>query len=729
MKFHGTSIGRKLLILVMAGSLMAFLVLGGLSFYGMAEIYEALDDRGKNLGEFAADYTQKFAEYETRRSLSKMTRLKAQEAELEFTQISDFTSMLSKQMTYMLNHPEEYNPRYLPSSYSEVIHSGECYVHHGTALMKNSINERVAGEIALVSNICDSLVPLKEFYSTYRMSFFAGSKNNYMVCMDIVPEGDHVVDMIDDFLVNYNIPERPWFKSAKDAGKLIFTDVYVGIEGYPAISCAAPYYDSQGFAGVVCIDGSIESIYNLLEDKTIGASEASFILDCSTGDVLLSSRKDGALSSIPGIQDLRQSQVKGIVSAAQSMIAGNSAIVELNLDGKEYYLSFAPMNKLGWSYGILLEKAEVMKQSMEARKGVLSQIEDFRGTIGGMFLVLTLKTAVIFLIIISIMYYGSAFLTRRFSKPIQKLSDGVRDIAQGNLDKKLDIQTGDEIEHLAICFNVMTDELKENMEKMARITSERERISTELNVARNIQSGLMPNDFPPFPDRTEFDIFASMNIADEIGGDFYDFYLLDERYLVVTIGDVSGNGIPAALFMLTSKTVLKNFITMMHSPDELSGAVTCANTRLCKNNDEGMFVTLFVGIMDIETGELTYVNGGHEAPMIGRMQSDGSRLFDFIPLKKSCILGAAENRIFPMMKLAFEPGDMLFMYTDGVTEAMNSDGVMYTSEKLKTVLNDAPCKATAEETLGFVKEDILNHVNDKEQPDDAVMLGLVYLGK
>ncbi len=728
MKLHGMSIGKKLLVLIMAGSLMAFLALGGLSFYAMLEIHDELDERGKNLARFAEGYTGGFAEVQTKRTLSDMTRLHAQEAEIEISQIRNYATLLAGQMTHIMTHPEAYKPRYLPNSINTVIRSGDCYVHHGTKLIKSGINDSIAQEIALASNIADSLSPMMDFYSSYRLSFFAGSKNNYMICMDIIPYGNHVVEMTREFFTDYDIVTRPWYIAAERAGKATFTDVYVGIEGYPAITCAVPYYDAQGLAGVVGVDGSIESIYHLLSDKSVGESETSFILDCATGDVLMSSREHGVLSAVPGIQDLRKSDSEQIVAVSKEMIVGKSGIIDIKVDGEEYYLSFAPMDQFGWSYGILLEKSEVMEPYLEARKGVMGQIDAFRDTLRSMFLGVMLKMGGLVLVLIVIMYCGSAVLTKRFSMPILQLSDGVKDIAQGNLDRKLDIHTGDEIEHLAICFNAMTDELKKYMADLTKMTSERERISTELDVAKGIQAGMLPNVFPPFPERKEFDIFASMTPAKYVAGDFYDFYMVGDHHLMVTVADVSDNGVPAALFMMKSRTVLENYAVMMHSEEELSGVMACANRRLCQNNVEGMFVTALIGMLDIETGEFVYVSGGHCPPLVGRKQEDGSRSFEFIPMKRSCMLGIDDSLDFPQLSLRLEPGDIIILYTNGLTETTNVDGEYYTSDRLKEVLNRTPGSATAEEVVDLVKKDVGAHSTGAERYDDITLLGLVFLG-
>lgn len=179
----------------------------------------------------------------------------------------------------------------------------------------------------------------------------------------------------------------------------------------------------------------------------------------------------------------------------------------------------------------------------------------------------------------------------------------------------------------------MTTELQTYIKNLEQITAEKERIATELNVATNIQKNMLPCIFPPYPDRKDFDIYAVMYPAKEVGGDFYDFYLLDENHLVITIADVSDKGIPAAMFMVITKTILKNFVMSMTSPDDFSAVVQCANRQLCENNEEMMFVTVFMGMLDLKTGKFIYVNAGHTPPMIRHKRKDDST-FEYLPVEK-----------------------------------------------------------------------------------------------
>ena len=212
-------------------------------------------------------------------------------------------------------------------------------------------------------------------------------------------------------------------------------------------------------------------------------------------------------------------------------------------------------------------------------------------------------------------FAGRLYLNSKLLNPLSELTQGVQEISGGNLNKKLKIKTGDELQTLAENFNTMTDELKLQMADLRKVTAEKERIETELEVATQIQSSMLPKNFSV---DNRVDIFATMKPAKEVGGDLYDFYKLDENHLFVTIADVSGKGVPAALFMVAAITNLRNFIASLKSPNDLKSAIEKTNNRLCANNDGGLFVTAFSGILDLTTGIFRYVNAGHNPPLIRR---------------------------------------------------------------------------------------------------------------
>ncbi len=258
-----------------------------------------------------------------------------------------------------------------------------------------------------------------------------------------------------------------------------------------------------------------------------------------------------------------------------------------------------------------------------------------------------------------------------------------------------------------------------SLEKKHQEEKERERITTELQMGSRIQASMLPHEFPPFPDRREFNIFASMDPAKEVGGDFYDFFLIDEDHLCLVIADVSGKGVPAALFMMISKVILQSCAMLGQSPAEI---LRKTNDALCSGNQEEMFVTVWVGILEISTGRITAANAGHEYPAL---MQDGR--FALRKDKHGLFIGGMEDMVYKEYELRLKPGDKLFLYTDGVPEATDASDAMFGLDRMLTALNEAP-DAAPRAILENVRRAVDQFVKDAEQFDDLTMLCLEYNG-
>lgn len=253
------------------------------------------------------------------------------------------------------------------------------------------------------------------------------------------------------------------------------------------------------------------------------------------------------------------------------------------------------------------------------------------------------------------------------------------------------------------------------------VTAEKERIGAELNVAAQIQADMLPGIFPPFPNRKEFDIYAAMTPAKEVGGDFYDFFLVDEDHLALVMADVSGKGVPAALFMVIAKTLIKNRVQMGDTPAQ---ALANVNEQLCEGNEAELFVTVWLAVIELSTGKGTAANAGHEHPALGRAGGG----FDLVVYRHSPAVAVMEGIPFREHQFVLEPGDSLYVYTDGVPEAANGQEEFFGTERMLKALNRHP-QASPKELLYMVKEEIDVFVGDAPQFDDITMLGLHYFGK
>jgi sigma-B regulation protein RsbU (phosphoserine phosphatase) len=383
------------------------------------------------------------------------------------------------------------------------------------------------------------------------------------------------------------------------------------------------------------------------------------------------------------------------------MIRGEEGYISIKdwSSGIDCWLVFRPIAKTGWSLGIMFPKGELLKDITR-----LNQMVAFIGVVG-----LFLLLGIVILIADSI------------TKPLRALTCSVERIAQGDLDTPLPaVSSRDEIAILTATFAHMQSSLKHYMEELARTVAERERIESELTIAREIQMGILPKSFPPFPDRRDFDIYARLQPAREVGGDFYDFFFTDNYHFWVVIGDVSGKGVPASLFMAITRTLIKAKANGASSPGAVLEEV---NRDLSADNPSVMFVTLFIGVLDTRTGMFTYANGGHNPPYLLRKDEKPQRL----PTTKGMALGVYDTFRYRENSCALYPGDVLVLYTDGVTEALNRKEEFFSSERLEGVLETLK-NLSPRELVEVIIEKVQDFSDGAPQADDITVLVMKFLG-
>jgi len=315
--------------------------------------------------------------------------------------------------------------------------------------------------------------------------------------------------------------------------------------------------------------------------------------------------------------------------------------------------------------------------------------------------------------IVAILYW---VLKRNINEPISKLTETARRISLGNLEETIKLDKPSELAQLAKTFNKMKTDIKTQLLKLAKISSEKERIESELNIAKAIQASALPTDFPK---NEHFELIASMTPAREVGGDFYDFFPIDENHYAFVMADVSGKGITAALFMMSAKTAIKN---MIQAGYPLEDAINKANKTLYDNHANGMFVTAFIGILDINTGKIQYVNAGHCPPLV-KTESG----YAYVDIIRNLVLGADPSYQYKSGQLMLNQNNRLFLYTDGVTEAQNKNFKMFGDERLKNALNQK--ELSLPDTLAFIHKQIKSFVKKAPQSDDITMMILEFHNK
>ncbi len=739
MKFEKISLGKmtihkRILLMLLSAVFLTFAALGVVSLRGLFGVRHYTQESSMRLGDDAADFAGDMVIERTKKRIAASAEEKARKVEHELKLIRHDTEVLAGVMTRILTQPENYSPRRLPLPTEKHVAPGEAYLLIASKVSNDCASDEVQREIALASNAADELEVMAKFYMNYKTSCYYGSKHGYYITLECYDSEEMYKNIhTESYHNNYDPRTRPWYQLAAAERKTIFTDVYVSDDGYLEITCAVPYYDKDGLAGVTGLDAHLDSLYQLLADRSLGKSNINFALNAK-GEIVISSEKEGELSVGDGHRDLRKSKEEGLALEAAAMAKGLSDVVPVKLNGEEYYLAYAPVPSVGWSFGTLLKKEEMLKPVTIARETLTGHAEDFNASMRGLFLGNALKTGLLLAVLFALFFYGSRKMAQRFVGPILALTEGVREIARGDLDKKLDIHTGDEIEELSDSVNQMTSDLKDYMANLSSVTAEKQKIATELSLAENIQKGMLPNIFPKFAGNPHYDLFATMNAAKEVGGDFYDFYNLDESHVALTIADVSGKGVPAALFMMISKTMLKNDALMAvleTDPENIDWAKVLekVNQQLCENNEEMMFVTVFFAILNIKTGKLIYVNGGHNPPLVGRA-ADGKISWEYIrDEKKANMVGVIETASYEEKEMVLAPGELLYFYTDGVTEAMNKELELYSEERLQETLNrEGTSAAAVKDILLAVRDDIDVHADGAEQSDDITMVGIRFFG-
>ncbi len=352
--------------------------------------------------------------------------------------------------------------------------------------------------------------------------------------------------------------------------------------------------------------------------------------------------------------------------------------------------------------------------------GVDLSIPGFRKSVA-MYILLVVASIFSITLIAQVLFYTS--VEKNIIRPIGQLTKSAGEMIN-NLESdkvaEIDIHTEDEIEELADAVKRMDEDLHSYIKRLSAVTAERERIGTELHVAKRIQENMLPSIFPPFPERKEFELYASMVPAKEVGGDFYDFFMVDDTHIALVMADVSGKGVPAALFMAISKVLIKTSVQAGRSPAETLGRV---NNQLLEGNDTGLFVTVWLAVIDITTGKGVVSNAGHEHPVLRKAGGD----FEVVKYKHSPAVATLEGLTYREHEFKLEPGDSIFVYTDGVPEATNENMELMGEERMLEALNKHKDEGAAA-LLPAVKSEIDSFAGNAPQFDDITMMIFEYKG-
>ncbi|KIH76878.1 serine phosphatase [Geoalkalibacter ferrihydriticus] len=494
-----------------------------------------------------------------------------------------------------------------------------------------------------------------------------------------------------------------WYQIPKELGNKEWSEPYYDGGGGTVLmtSCSLPFYEEGGdqrhFRGIVVADVSLSWLTEIVASIRV----------LETGYSVLISR-NGAILTHPDKEMIMNETIFTVAEAqnnpslrdiGRKMVRGESGFTpHIGTNGVKSWMYYAPVASTNWTLAVVFPEAELFA---EVRS-------------------LTIKIALMGVAGILLLAMAVAFIARSITAPLHALASATQAVAAGDFDAPLPpVRSQDEVGKLTQAFSAMNSALKEYIRNLTETTAAKERIQSELKVATDIQASLLPQIFPAFPDRPEFDIFASMDPAKEVGGDFFDFFFIDEDNLCFLIADVSDKGVPAALYMMVAKTLLKSEGQRLGEPDQILANV---NNILAENNDSCMFATVFCAILNIKTGEVRYANAGHNPPLV--LDAAGIR---YLTLQPGFVLGPMEDIVYTTERLTLQSGDVLFLFTDGVTEATNSANDLYGEPQLLAALQSGPQEDLVE-MIHNIRAEVTRHANGAPQSDDVTMVALKYRG-
>ena len=496
---------------------------------------------------------------------------------------------------------------------------------------------------------------------------------------------------------DYDYHYMDWYLVPKLLGQPYWSEPYFdgGGAGVVMTTFSLPLYDAYGkMYAIFTADISLEWFTERVNQVKPYPNSFNYMIGRG-GTFLVSDRKEAILNESFFGRPLAEND-EHMMQIGHHMVNGERGMAMFDRDGENYYLFFAPVEATGWSVCVACLSDDIF-----------AGVEGLRN-----------RVMVVFVFGLLLLTGFCYFTIRKLTKPLERFAGSANEIAKGNFNADLpSIQSKDEMKTLRDSFETMQQSLVSYIEELKQTTADKERIESELRIARDIQMGMVPKIFPPFPERNDVDLFAKLIPAKEVGGDLYNFFIDDDKIYFI-VGDVSGKGVPASLVMAVTCRLFRTVSAHFHTPAEIMSAL---NDTLAENNESNMFCTAFLGILDLKTGIMNYCNAGHNAPVL--IKNDMT--VQFMDIQPNLALGLFRGFTYKGEKCILQRGDALFLYSDGVTEAENMNKELYSEDRLLELLTaDQPKKP--EIVIEKVYQDISHHAAGAEQSDDIMMMCINY---
>lgn len=712
----------------LAGKLIRFVVIFvlimGLIFSLMSRIQiRQLRKAVRNEGEKSSDliegeYSQSMDEI-TKDSLLQLSIWAADKTDDEFWIIDHDMRSLGNQVADIYKHPYNYNriPVYGPKKEN----AGKFVLQ---ALYPGDPADTAPETVAMIerlANLEPMMAEMVEGNEGYTLDLYIATLDDVTLAMDMLSDGKYDEN---GKLKEYIPSSRPWFQGAVATGDMyvssavhsFFYNMNEVVYGYPV------YVDGE-LVAVLEASTALGVIERKMSERNIG-SEGFSILVSKGGQLVCTKRIEGELMMRPDMaEDIRGSVNPDLAEMIDKALLGETDVSQVTVDGKDYYAAYAPLNTIGWTQITFASVDELTEPTNQLLKTMEDSNDSMLMTLSKDFRRYSILLVIGLLAFMQVAIILVSLLAKRRVAPIQKMTEAVTGFVGEDMAFEMDdvYRTGDEIEELAESFDIMSRKMKAYVNEIVENTAEKERAKAEMEAASQIQLKMLPTVQPDFYEKPGYELYAQMETAKEVGGDLYDFYYLDPDHLAITIGDVSGKGITAALFMALSKQKLKAEM-ILHNGD-VAEAMNAANKRLCEESADAMFVTVWQGVLTLSTGQLQFVNAGH---MYAAVKRDGGA-FKIEQDDHCMLMGGLDFIEYKTNTTTLKKGDIFYLYTDGVTEAHNEAEELFGDERFLEALNENT-DASLEELDKTVRKRVLEFADGAEQYDDITTICFRYTG-
>lgn len=693
------TVRTKILLVFLSLSMVALGIVGYSAFSTMSDMGSyALASSGQ-LGSQAVSESTTALEANAEASLLRLATDQADISNVVFSQVGGEMDTLAGYAATIQPRPAEPRPLYSQSDIPQDPSISSVYL-----LAPGVTRAGVQNELYSLASLDDVMTPM--LASDPRITqMYVGTGSGIL----------YVHPWVSGIAATYDPRSRDWYSRALQTRTLSWSEPYVDASGKGLMITCSRLVPSNGgnSTWVVAADVTLSTVNTQIIATQIGDTGYAMLID-NYGNVIarpgLAAGDKGWDESF-GTENLLLSNNTALAAVAQHMIAGESGIARVPFGDGEKFVAYAPVKSVNWSVALVVPVSDVIAPAEQTRAQIVNatgesgaHLNQTMNTAKGLFIVLFI---LLFLMVTALSILFSQVITR----PVQALKRGSEAIGAGNLDYRVEIRTGDEFEDLAHSFNAMAGDLKEHLDELQRTTAEKERFAKELEIAKGIQQSFLPETAPKI---AGIEIAAKNIPALEVGGDFYDFIPLGKEQWGLVIADVSGKGVPAALFMALSRTLIRASTLANADP---AVAIGHANQLICEDSKTSMFVTLFYAILDSRAMTLEYVNAGHNPPLLLKGTSS-----DVVLLKAQGIaLGMTDEVVLQSAQVDLRPGDVLVLFTDGVTEAINDREEEFGEERLLSVIMENR-NLPAADILEKILAAITGFAGDHPQHDDITLM-------